>query len=99
MEPHQIIEIAFTAYNVPAKDALIVKRHGRITPGYAQIAHARYIVFSILIQNPKWSYHDLAALFKMDVKSVYTGIRRMQECDIDSELFNKYSEVMNRIKK
>jgi hypothetical protein len=99
MVAHQIIELAFTTFNVPARNALVIKHHGKITKGYAQIAHARYVVCAILIKDPEWSYHDLAALFNLDVKTVYTGIMRVRMSGSRSELYTKYLHVLNQINK
>ena len=97
--PSLLIEIAFTAWGVPAKRGMHKQKMGKDKSGYARIAHARYLVFAILIREPEWNYHNIAALFNMNVKSIYTGIMRVQQAPIDSELYQKYHECVNIISK
>ena len=89
IETHELIEIAFSIYNVSPADAF-TKRRGIPT----DISNARQLAFKLLIDYTDINYKEIGAIFNMSPNYAYRPIKKLNAL-IDSNFLSlKYQPTV-----
>lgn len=91
VEPHQLIQIPFDIYHIPAQLAKTKNTNRK----RSDITKARYIAFKLLKDYSDYTFKDMADEFGLRSQSVENGIYLIEKALKRRYVTSRNAEIMN----